>query len=176
MSANLPTVSGGFGEKPALTFPDLLRYGRSWLRSLQSDEDDAGFSAQCGRARSWFDDLVLARWQVAMPIGVGDPGYGAVLVGQNPGQLPSKWLRDQLDAGALIVRDSVVECNAKKALALICEGQVGPGDKGTEFARLGRWYHREADGIARTIRAEIDTNRDGWPEFAVNLGQFSIRA
>jgi|SRR5579862_3550064 len=157
------------------SFPDLLKYGKVWLRTLQTEDDDAGFSQQCGRARSWLDDLIIAGWQVSYPIGVGDPGYGAVLVGQNPGQLPSIWLRQQLDAGGLVMRDLVVEITAKKALSYICEGQIGSGNTAFDFAKLARYFHGEANELAKTLRAEINPDSNGYPQFAVNLGQKSMR-
>lgn len=159
------------------SFPDLLRYGRAWLRNLQTEDDDAGFSEQCGRARSWLDDTIIAGWQTYYSLNLGDPGYGAVLVGQGTGQLPSVWLRQQLDADALIVRDLVREIAAKKALAFICEGQLGVGEAAEQYAKLGRRYHWDAAQLCKTLRAEIDTIGPGIgpPQFAVNLGQSSMR-
>ena len=43
----------------------LLRYGRAWLRLLQTDDDEAGFAEQLGRARSWIDDLAHSHFRVA---------------------------------------------------------------------------------------------------------------
>jgi hypothetical protein len=155
-------------------FDDLLDYGRAWLRTLQDEDDQAGFAEECGRARSWLNDLILAGWTASNSLTLGDPGYGAVLTGQG-GRLPSVWLRQQLDAGALILRPQVVEICALKALSLICRSQIGPGDKGQDFARMGRIYGVEANELVKTLRAEIDTNQDGIPEFAVNLGESSMR-
>jgi hypothetical protein len=156
-------------------FSDLLTYGKGWVRSLQSQDEDAGFATERGRARSWLDDLVINAWEVSFPIGVGDPGYGAVLVGQNPGQLPSVWIRQQLAAGGLVLRDLVVEIVAKKALAFICEGQMGASGSTFDFAKLGRWYSREANELVKTLRAEIDADGNGYPQFAMNLGMKSMR-
>jgi hypothetical protein len=173
----LPAPAGGTSPQSFVTFADLLNYGRSWLRQLQSQDDEAGFLAQQARATSWLIELIVNRWQVAWPITPGDPGYGGVLVGQNPGMLPSKWLRDQLEANPtkLMLRGLVTEIVAKKALAFICDGQVGVGEGSRDYERLARMYHAEAGSLAKTLRAEIDLNGDGWPELAVNLGMASVR-
>lgn len=167
----------GSGTLPPVycQFPDLWTYGKGWLASLQSETEETGYAAERGRARSWLDDLIINAWQASFPIGVGDPGYGAVLVGQNPGQLPSVWLREQLAANGLITRDLVIEVTAKKTLAFICEGQLGPSDAAWDFHKLGRFYHREANDLAKTLRAEIDVDSAGYAAFAVNLGMKSMR-
>src|SRR5262249_37011417 len=38
------------------TYDDLLRYGRSWLRQLQTVDDEAGFAEQQHGARTWIED------------------------------------------------------------------------------------------------------------------------
>src|SRR5262249_49571076 len=57
------------GTTPAPTsycsYADLLKYGRGWLRQLQTDDDEAGFAEQLGRARSWIEDLAHAHYRVA---------------------------------------------------------------------------------------------------------------
>ncbi len=37
------------------------------------------------------------------------------------------------------------EAAAKKALAYICEGQVGLNDSASAYARLAKMYHSQAD-------------------------------
>lgn len=156
-------------------FADLLEFGGSWIRDLQTPDRKAGFADQCGRARSWLDDLIIGSWTTGNALTLGDPGYGAVLSGQGTGQLPSAWLRQQLDANRLIVRDLVKEICSNKALGFICQGQIGPDDKGQQFLVLSRFYRNEANNLARTLRAEVDLNGDGLPEIAVNLGCTNMR-
>ncbi len=162
----------GTGDPPKVycDFTDLLEYGRSWLRNLQTDDDDEGFTRQCGRARSWLDELLIGAW----PGSYGGTDLGSTL-GWRQGQLPNPWLRQKLDAGGLIVRDLVKEICANKTLGFICQGQVGPGEKQQDYPRLARYYHREAAQLVRTLTAEIDSNGDGIPEIAINLGCGSMR-
>jgi hypothetical protein len=157
-------------------FPDLLKYGRRWLRTLQTEDVEAGFLEECGRARSWLDDLIVSAWQGFRTRGLDPGGYGPPLGGIYASNYPSIWLRQQLDAGGLAVRDIVIECTAKKALAFICEGQVGSDNKTFNFAKLAAYYHREANAIQRCIRAEMNTDpTTGYPQFVVTLGTMDVR-
>jgi hypothetical protein len=165
----------GVAPKTYVDLSDLLEYGSGWLYKLMDAGDEVGFLKQRGRATSWLDDTIIAAWQTGNCMALGDPGYGAVLVGQGNGQLPSAWLRQQLDAGALILRDLVKEIVANRALAIICQGKIEMGDKGEDYRKLARFYRNESEQLARTLRAEIDTNNDGFPELAVNLGVSSMR-
>ncbi len=59
------------------SYADLLKYGRAWLRQLQTDDDEAGFATQLGRARSWIEDLAHAHFRVAaMTMVVGNQAFG----------------------------------------------------------------------------------------------------
>ena len=58
-------------------YSDLLKYGRGWLRQLQTDDDEAGFATQLGRARSWIEALAHAHFRVAaMTMVVGNQAFG----------------------------------------------------------------------------------------------------
>ena len=63
-------------------YSDLLSYGRSWLRQLQTSDDDAGFAEQMGRARSWIEDMAHAHYRVtSMTIVVGSQAFGPRAIG-----------------------------------------------------------------------------------------------
>src|SRR5438067_2285520 len=53
------TVTGfagtGVAPKEYVTYADLLQFGRSWLKELQTDDDQAGFAQEVGRASDWID-------------------------------------------------------------------------------------------------------------------------
>ncbi len=51
----LPVAGQGTAPTTYTLFDDLLTYGRSWLRQLQSSDDQAGFAEQQGRARTWIE-------------------------------------------------------------------------------------------------------------------------
>jgi hypothetical protein len=146
------------------TFDDLLKYGRSWLRQLQTDDDQAGFAEQQGRARSWIEDLAHAHFRVAaMTMVIGSQAFGPRRSGAR-----STWLQDQLDANYLMVTDQVREAAAKKALALICEGQVGIQESAEAYARLARMYHSQADYLGTCLTLSLDTDGDGFPDVNID--------
>jgi hypothetical protein len=142
----------------------LLRFGRSWLRQLQTDDDEAGFAEQLGRARSWIEDLGHAHFRVAaMAMVVGGQAMGPRISGAR-----STWLQDQFDLDYLMVTDQVREASAKKSLAYICEGQVGVAESAQAYARLARMYHSQADYLGSCLTLSLDTNGDGFPDVNID--------
>ena len=173
-AVDLTPAPGTEVEPPSYCrFADLLDYGRSWLPGLQGADDEAGFAEYRGRARAWLDDLILDARRSRGGASLGSPGYGASLYGAG-GATPNPWLRAQLDADLLIRRPWVVECTAKKALALICDGQIGPTEAGDGYARVGRGYANEARSLALSSTAEFAA-ADGSTAFSIYLGGGSIR-
>ena len=154
-------------------YADLVDYGRTWLPELQGEDDEAGFAEYRARARAWLDDLILGAHRPRGGVSLGSPGFGAMLYGAG-GATPNPWLRAQLDADLLIRRPWVVECTARKALALICDGQIGPTEAGDGYARVGRGYANEARALALSSTAEFAAE-DGSTAFSIYLGGGSIR-
>jgi hypothetical protein len=67
-----------------------------------------------------------------------------------------------------MVTDQVREAAAKKALAFICEGQVGI-ERGVEvYARLARMYHSQADYLGTCLTLSLDTNNDGFADVTID--------
>lgn len=147
--------------------PQLLyRYGRSWLRQLETDDDQAGFVEQVGRATSWIDDVCHAKYRVAsMAMVVGGQALGPRISGAR-----STWLQSQLDAvpSPLMTTDALQEAIAKKALAYICEGQVGIGDSAQQYAGLARMYRSQAEALISGMTISLDTNGDGFPDITID--------
>jgi hypothetical protein len=142
----------------------LLRYGRGWLRQLQTDDDETGFAEQLGRARSWIEDLGHAHFRMAsMAMVVAGQALGPRRSGAR-----SAWLQQQFDADALMLTDQIREAAAKKALAFICEGQVGVGGAAVAYARLARMYHSQADSLGTCLMLSLDTNGDGTPDVNID--------
>jgi hypothetical protein len=161
-------VLQGPGTEPAPTtycaYSDLLRYGRSWLRQLQTGDDEAGFAEQLGRARSWIEDLAHAHYRVAaMTMVVGSQAFGPRRSGAR-----SDWLEDQLASNYLMVTDQIREAAAKKALSFICEGQVGTSENSSAYSRLARMYRSEADYLGSCLTLSLDTNGDGFPDVNID--------
>lgn len=160
----LPFVGTESAPTTYCAYSDLLRYGRSWLKQLQTSDDEAGFGEQLGRARSWLEDLAHAHYRVAsMVMVVGSQAFGPRISGAR-----STWLQDQLDANTLLVTDQVREAAAKKALAYICEGQIGTGDSAAAYARLARMYHSQADYLGTCLTLSLDTNADGFADVNID--------
>lgn len=157
------------------SFADLLTDGRSWLRQLQSEDDETGFGRQRGRAREWLDALIIARWPGSSggSFGGSDITTGFDLSTGQAG--PGGYMARRLAAGGLIVGAAVAECCAKKAIGYICEGQLGPAAGSDKFAALGRHYHREADNLARSLVVGVDPGPSGVPSIVVNLGTITTR-
>jgi hypothetical protein len=159
-------ASAGSAAAPSTytTLDDLLRFGRSWLRQLQTDDDQAGFAEQQHRARTWIEDLAHAHFRVAaMTMVIGSQAFGPRRSGAR-----SVWLQQQLDANYLMLTDQIREAAAKKALAYICEGQVGLGEQAGQYARLARLYHGQADYLGSCLTLSLDTNGDGFPDVNID--------
>lgn len=145
-------------------FPWLLKFGRGWIRQLQTDDDEAGFAEQLGRARSWIEDLAHAHYRVAsMAMVVGGQAMGPRRSGSR-----SVYLQEQLDADTLMLTDQIREAAAKKALAYICEGQVGTSEASNAYARLARMYHGQADYLGTCLVLSLDTNSDGYSDITID--------
>lgn len=173
---DLASASGTEVEPPSYcTFDDLRTYGRSWLDSLQTNADEAGFAQQRGRARQWLDDMILAACPRSLGpyLATGIPGYNPLFNWYGP-NTPNPWLRAQLDAGALIQRGWVIEATAKRALSYICEDQVGPGTDPNSYAQLGWRLADQAETLALSRPAEIGDGH-GNVLYSINLAARSLR-
>jgi len=160
----LAAAGSGLTPRTYCDYSWLLRYGRSWLRQLQTDDDEAGFAEQLGRARSWIEDLAHAHYRVAsMAMVVGGQAMGPRRSGAR-----STWLQEQFDADTLMLTDQIREAAAKRALALICEGQVGLGEQAGQYARLARMYHSQADYLGSCLTMSLDTNGDGFADVTID--------
>lgn len=153
----------GAGPTPIVysSYQNMLDYGSTWLEQLSTDNDQTGFAEARARARTWLEDLIFAHYRT----GAIDPsGYGAWI---NAGR--SRYMADLLAGGGLIMTDWIVEACSKKALAFVCERQIGINDTSVVYARLARMYHGQADYLASTGRVEVDTNGDGFGDIVVDL-------
>jgi hypothetical protein len=160
------TLVAGVGVAPRTytSYDDLLRYGRSWLKQLQTSDDQLGFAEQQGRARTKLEDIAHAHYRggsLATYVG-GYSGGPRIWPGR------SAWLQEQLDAGYLMVTDQVKELCAKFALAEVCRGQIGTGDSASAYARLARMYESEANYLASCLIIGIDSNSDGVAETTID--------
>ena len=145
-------------------YSDLLRYGRSWLRQLQTGDDEAGFAEQLGRGRSWIEDLAHAHYRVAaMTMVVGSQAFGPRRSGARI-DLARRHAGERLPAPHGPDPRGV----RKKTLAYICEGQIGVGEKSGSYARLAKMYHSQADYLGTCLTLSLDTNGDGFPDVNID--------
>jgi|GEM_PF-3212370 len=160
----MPTPGSTAAPTTYCSYADLLKYGRAWLRQLQTSDDEAGFAEQLGRARSWIEDIAHAHYRVAaMTMVIGSQAFGPRRSGAR-----STWLQEQLDANTLMLTDQIREAAAKKALALVCEGQIGTSEGSAAYARLARMYHSQADYLATCLTLSLDTNGDGFADVNID--------
>jgi hypothetical protein len=152
-----------------------LRDHAAWIDDLQAESDQAGFARQLGKARKWLDDLIVNRYKYDNSLlAPGQPGYGAYSIFGAYDVPPSKWLRDQLNANLLIVREQTIELCALRTLWLICSAQIGR-EAESPYQKLARGFLMRSENLAKTYRAEFDLDGDGFAEITVNLGQTSLR-
>jgi hypothetical protein len=68
-----------------------------------------------------------------------------------------------------------IECVTYKTLAFICEKRVTFDEQGESYRQRAQWYHRKASNSLRRYRPALDTNGDGHPDIAFNLGVITFR-
>ena len=67
-----------------------------------------------------------------------------------------------------MITDQITEAAAKKALAYICEGQVGVNEQSAQYGKLARFYHSHADYLGTCLILSLDTNGDGFPDVTID--------
>jgi hypothetical protein len=175
----------GSGTAPTTycSYDDMRRFA-PWIGDLQSGEsDETGFAEQRARARTWLHDAIVSRdrpwvWGRSGRV-LGEPGFLGTWNDGRHGDLgPSKWLRDQLDAGYLMTigprYDKVREMTAKKSLGYVLEAQL-PEAGQRDYATLADRFHREAEWLLAGYVAELDLNGDGQADYWVRVGVASAR-
>lgn len=123
---------------------------------------------QRGEARAWFDNLIQRHWRGGMSLGA----EAGLLARRRSGQR-NLWLQQQLDAGALMLTTAVTKANAYYALGLALRDLIGFRGK-TTYQDLSADYFALAEHQASTTTTELDTNADGTPDFAIDLGFMDV--
>ena len=152
-----------------------------WIGKLQTSRQVLGFLPERGRARDWLDNILINRFNYQnMSPTIGQPGFMPMSMFPAGWNVPpSLWLRQQLNLGALVVRNEVVEMTARKAISYVCEAQLSRLEE-QEIA-LGRRFGRAAEQMAKGLRAELTLdvfapdNVDVWPSLTIDCGAASLR-
>lgn len=153
------------------SYQDLLDYAGPWLTKLLVDQGLSGFLRQCGRARSWLDDLIVDRYRPSLYRAdlrtYGWAGFANL-------ESQSTIILGYLAANDLMVKDRTREIVAHKAIGYICDQQIS-GAKDDPYVARAFFHHLRAEELVKSYRAEIDINGDGFPDLAFNLGVHSFR-
>lgn len=160
---------------PTYCTVDDMKIYAPWIEDLQDLKTDvAGFLSQRGRARTWFEDLIhrhyrygggISRQQNLLIGGMGKTGYRTGM--RNP------FVVAALANNSLIVTDQIKEANARYAIALVCDGQVGLDNP---YRQKAEDYFYAASNIAQQTTCELDTNNDGFTDMVVDLGICDVLA
>ncbi|MDE2506814.1 MAG: hypothetical protein KGM43_06360 [Planctomycetota bacterium] len=153
-------------------YADMLKYAGDWLPRLGSKLGETSFADQRSRARSWLDDIIIARARPGTLMWT--PATSGLEAFFEP-DAPNPFVRQWLAQNFLIIRDITLEITARKAISIACELGAGIGDSGGQYDALGARYGSQAEQLVRSYRAEIDLNGDGMPDQAWHLGVMSWR-
>jgi hypothetical protein len=132
---------------------DLLTFA-PWLEDLyENTSDTEGFYKQRLWARRWLDRIIVSRARpLAYIYNIMTP-----LTPWGPVEAPNYVIQGYLQADYLLVRDSTREIVARKALAMICEKQIGlTGDD--PWPRRARHFHATAHNRLTTYRCELNVS------------------
>jgi len=166
-----PSPGSGATLKSYCTFADMLQYGGQWLKQLLTTANRAGFLEERARARSKLDEWILANYRPAVAYSTRTGPWG-----WSSPESPNATVKGYLDADKLIVTDKAREICARLALHFACEAKLDQSEASDPWARQAAYQLRAASALAVTYVAEIDTNADGYPEVAVNLGKVNTRS
>lgn len=167
------------GEEPPTytSYQDLEDLAGDWLKRLmQGDQTDrSNFLAERAMAREWLDDIIIGnsrvfayRFDLNYALYYGSFPFGPV-------EAPDTVIAQYLASNYLMVVPRTIECCAYKALAFICEKRMTFDEDGESYRRRAIFYHRKASNSLRRYRATLDTNADGKPDIAFNLGVITFR-
>ncbi len=150
-----------------------------WIEDLADlSRDEAGFARQRGKAREWWDGLLLRAYKGGGASQVGPGGYFMNTWAYRGTLLQSDWLRQLLANGALIttgaVGGQVRRANAYYALAAVCRQQIGRGDA-RNYQQLAAFFQSSAWSEAASCVCEIDVNGDGIGEIPIVLANTNTR-
>jgi hypothetical protein len=159
------------------SYQDLADLAGDWLDRLMQGGagDQTNFLKERMRARSWLDDIIVGasrvyayNFDITYALFYGSFPFGPV-------ESPDVVLTNYLASDFLQIVPRTVECTAYKALAYICEKRVTFDAEGEQYHKRALYYHRRASNSLRSYRPTLDTDGDGKPDIAFNLGTLSFR-
>jgi hypothetical protein len=170
------SASSGSAAAPAVysTFGDMLDVAGDWIKDLLFRSGTAGFLRQRARARSYLEDVLLARYR---PQQLGyrpdiSLGYGWWTLPEAPNQV----LRGYLASNYLIVTAKVREICSHLALSYACRRDLGNAGDGNPYLARAGYHWRRAHQLIAGYVAEVDINADGIADVTINCGNLNMRA
>lgn len=149
------------------SFDDMLRFA-PWIIDLITADPamQSDLAEQRARARSWLDDIIVNRDRPNEWYRYGQTPFDASFsprwgYGRYGDVFPNTWLRGQLANNRLIVRDMTREITARRAIAYLCESQLGSvalghASEGTSYQDLANRYLAQAQSLVASYVAELD--------------------
>lgn len=166
-------------EQVYCSYAQMLRYV-PWLQRLQDlDEDQAGFAQQRAEAARWLNRKILQHYRGNLSgLVPTDYSLNHLYWGLRRSLLPQDDMTGYLAAGGLMktykgVDLGVIEVVAKYAVGLVCHQQIAPG-QGSEYAEFASFYLSWAEERCKTLTVAIDSDGDGVPDIAVDLGSTDL--
>jgi hypothetical protein len=168
------TESPGTGTPPpSYCSADDVRFWLPNADAYMGRWGTAGFILERGIARNWYDDAIIRNCP-GNSYGGLTAHEAAIINGFGSSLLPSRLLLSYLKNNAVLVTPAVVEANAKYAAGLICS-RIIPRSKDDTVRARGIELMIEAETKAINTVVQIDTNGDGFGDWAIPLGLTNTR-
>jgi hypothetical protein len=161
------------------TAADVRRVAPWTERFINLDTGQGGFLEQRLQASQEIDDAIVANYRGAQVGQFGAHSLAAIdwdgAGGPRRSQIPSRYIREQLNAGALMGRSTDPQADrpqtaricALRAASLVGLAQIGIDN---QAAALGAMFYDQYLSAMSAWVAELDINGDGLAEIAVHLG------
>lgn len=156
------------------SYRDLVDHA-NWIESLQTDLDRSGFQRQRSAAKNWIDLAIVKRAKVLDNAWMQVNNflyYGVV----PPGFAYSRYIQGLINAGQLMIDQNIRDIAAYYTIHLICETQFSPQGSYGPYLDISRRMYGMAAQRLETAIIQFDTNNDGIPEIAVEIGRASGRS
>lgn len=156
------------------SYRDLMDHA-NWIETLQTDVDRSGFQRQRSAAKNWIDLAIIKRAKVLDNAWMQASNYlyyGVV----PPGFAYSRYIKNLIDSGQIMVDQNIRDIAAYYTIHLICETQFSPQGAYGPYLDISRRMYGMAAQRLETAIINFDTNNDGLPEIAVEIGRASGRS
>jgi hypothetical protein len=171
-------VPGTAAEAPTYcSLQDLVDLAGEWLEKLMQSGagDQTNFLRERAMAREWLDDAIIGqsrvfafRFDLTYALYYGSFPFGPV-------EAPDTVVAQYLASNYLQITPRTIECCGYRALFHICEKRQTFDEAGEQYRQRALYYKRMASNSLRRYRPTLDTNADGKPDIAFNLGVISFR-